>query len=94
MSACVNISDTVDVLSHTIPCRVYREWADMRKHPVSDSCLGENTLLISEENGQITSSSWEGNSNSKKPHSLQTSYAEEHLWEPHLSVKNRKLRHS
>lgn len=66
MSACVNISDTVDVLSHTIPCRVYREWADMRKHPVSDSCLGENTLLISEENGQITSSSWEGNSNSKK----------------------------
>lgn len=90
MSACVNISGTVDVLSHTIPCRVYREWADMRKHPVSDSCLGENTLLISEENGQITSSSWKGNSNSKKT----PTHSEEHLWEPHLSVKNRKLRHS
>ncbi len=44
----LSISQTDDLLgfSCTTISRVYR------KYPVSDSCVDENALLISEENGQ------------------------------------------
>ncbi len=38
--------------SRTTISRVYREWSEKRKYPVSGSCVDENVLLMSEENGQ------------------------------------------
>ncbi len=43
--------------SLTTVSRVYREWSKKIKYPVSGSCVDENALLMSEENGQ-TSQRW------------------------------------
>ncbi len=50
----LSISKTADLLrfSRTTISRVYREWFEKEKYPVSDSCMDENALLMSEENGQ------------------------------------------
>ncbi len=52
----LSISKTADLLgfSHTTIFRVYTEWSEKqtKKNPVSGSCVDENALLMSEENGQ------------------------------------------
>ncbi len=50
----LSISKTADLLgfSQTTIFRVYREGSEKEKYPVSGSCVNENALLISEENGQ------------------------------------------
>ncbi len=40
--------------SLTTVSRVYREWSKKIKYPVSGSCVDENALLMSEENGQTS----------------------------------------
>ncbi len=52
--ASLSISKTADLLgfSRTVISRVYREWSEKRKNLVSGSCVDENALLLSEENGQ------------------------------------------
>lgn len=60
----------------------------MRKYQGSSSSVDENTLLMSEKNGQITSSWYEGNREPSND-SLQTSDAVEHLWNTtHLTLKH------
>ncbi len=46
----LSISKTADLLesSHTTISKVYREWSEKRKDPVSGSCEDENALLMSE----------------------------------------------
>ncbi len=48
----LSISKTADLLglSRTDISRLYREWSE--RVPVSSSCVDENALLMSEENGQ------------------------------------------
>ena len=52
----LSISDTADLLgfSHTTVSRVSREWCEIKKHPVSSSSAGRNTLLmrVVKEKGQ------------------------------------------
>ncbi len=50
----LSISKTADLLgfSRTTISRVYRHGPKKRKYPVSGSCVDENALLMSEENGQ------------------------------------------
>ncbi len=50
----LSISTTADLLrfSRTTTSRVYRHVPKKRKYPVSGSCVDENALLMSEENGQ------------------------------------------
>lgn len=41
--AALTISQTADrlQLSHTTMCRIYREWPQKRKHPMSSGCMKE-----------------------------------------------------
>ncbi len=50
----LSFSKTADLLGflHTTIYRVYGEWSEKRKYPVSGSCVEENALLMSEKNGQ------------------------------------------
>ncbi len=50
----LSISKTADLLRflRTTISRVYREWSEKRKYPVSGSCVDENALLISEVRGE------------------------------------------
>lgn len=61
----------VDVLGYccTTISRVYGEWSEIRKYPVNSISLSDNTLLMSEENGQTTAD--------RK--AAVTSYAKEHF---------------
>ncbi len=50
----LSISETADLLgfSHTTISRFTENGPKKRKYPVSGSCVDENVLLMSEENGQ------------------------------------------